>query len=115
MTDMNNCRVDTTFNINISNACEIYIPNIFSPNEDGINDEFRIYSDIPREVERLIIFDRWGNLVFGRRDFRTDDGGFYWNGKIGEENAPEGVYAYLIDFIGDRSIFRIVGDVTIKR
>jgi hypothetical protein len=59
--------------------CKIYIPNAISPNEDGINDQFRIFSSENNQasLEYIEIFDSWGNKIFSQRnvplvEFRFD-------------------------------------------
>jgi len=72
---------------------EIYIPNVFSPNDDGINDLFALSfgSDLQVTAMTGSIFDRWGNLVYG-----SDAIPFEWNGFFADEAMMPGVYAYLI-------------------
>lgn len=66
-----------------------YVPDAFSPNGDGQNDEFRIYG-APAGPFLLVIYDRWGRVVF-----RTEDVGQGWNGQIDGQPAQPGEYAYL--------------------
>jgi len=65
----------------------VFFPNVFTPNSDGINDFFKIYS-APGLIENveLTIFDRWGAVV---------SRGDRWDGKIKEEPAGAGVYIYV--------------------
>ncbi|MCB0634354.1 MAG: gliding motility-associated C-terminal domain-containing protein, partial [Lewinella sp.] len=57
---------------------EVYIPNAFSPNGDGINDEFRIYgSEQFVQVHALQIFDRWGTQIYQQTEGET----FGWDGR----------------------------------
>ncbi len=68
---------------------EIFIPNVFSPNNDLINDDFIVTSQNLASLE-LLIFNRWGNLMA-----TIDDPLDSWNGKTeGGNNATEGVYFY---------------------
>ncbi|MBL0008031.1 MAG: gliding motility-associated C-terminal domain-containing protein [Saprospiraceae bacterium] len=71
---------------------EIYIPNVFSPNDDGINDLFALSFLIGSAGHRddRFHFDRWGNLQYG------SDAPFEWNGFFADEAMMPGVYAYLI-------------------
>ncbi len=64
-----------------------FIANVFSPNGDNINDEVRLYTS-PGIVKVLkwIIFDRWGNAVFGKTNFDPADPSVVWNGY-----TPDGV------------------------
>ena len=69
-----------------------FIPNAFSPNGDGINDEFYGKGDHIKEFE-ISIFDRWGNLIFF-----TDDINKHWDGKAnyGLDIAQQDVYVYSV-------------------
>lgn len=76
-----------------------YIGNVFTPNGDGINDEIRINSagGIEKVVE-WIIFDRWGNAVFGETDFNPDDPQVFWNGRTSTGEFPNpGVFPYVLE------------------
>lgn len=72
-----------------------YVPNVFSPNGDGINDVFSGKGILITEYE-MRIFDRWGNMIFITKDLQIP-----WDGKAnyGSETAQEDVYIYVIDLI----------------
>ena len=72
---------------------KIYIPNIFSPNNDGINDEFEVYG-IFYELKSMEIFDRWGNLLF-----RSDSPTAKWDGRFQDKELGAGVYVYNIIYL----------------
>ncbi|PLX05333.1 MAG: hypothetical protein C0594_07815, partial [Marinilabiliales bacterium] len=75
--------------------CEYYeLPNIFTPNGDGINDIYKPGPYYFVEKVDMKIFNRWGQLVF-----RTDDPDINWDGRHQENNAPvtSGVYFYICD------------------
>ncbi|MES2593079.1 MAG: PKD domain-containing protein [Bacteroidota bacterium] len=87
-----NC-IDTAYQtIIIEPISSFYIPNAFSPNEDGINDTFTGQGMFVTKFE-MSIFDRWGNLIY-----RTDDINKPWNGKINNNNeiVKQDVYVYSI-------------------
>lgn len=67
--------------------CEnaIVIPNIFTPNDDGINDVFYIKSLQPNTA--MNIYNRWGSIVYSSTNYQNN-----WNG----ENNSEGVYYYIV-------------------
>ena len=69
----------------------LFIPNVFTPNGDGVNDEFTITADAEPCIDRVMIFDRWGRKVF-ETDQRTN----FWDGKMNGRTVPEGVYVYVI-------------------
>ncbi len=97
------------YTVAISNTCEtidfdynveykddersslIFIPNVFSPNGDGVNDEFRVY--VANEVQVLFfelnIFDRWGNHL---TSFQTTED--FWDGKLNNSFMNPGVFVY---------------------
>jgi len=66
----------------------IYIPNIFSPNGDNQNDQFRIRGEQIASIH-LIIYNRWGNLVFESNELNNG-----WDGTQNGQQCEEGVYAY---------------------
>jgi len=95
---------------------EIYIPNVFSPNDDGINDVFALSfgSDLQVTAMSGSIFDRWGNLVFSSEEIP-----FQWNGLFAEEQLMPGVYVYVIRcayLLGSEEKEEVFsGDVTLVR
>lgn len=74
----------------IEQSFKLFFPTAFSPNSDGLNDVFEPIGLFAEEYE-LIIFNRWGELVFASKDFNTA-----WDGTINERDAPEGVYVYKV-------------------
>lgn len=74
-----------------------FLPNIFTPNADGVNDFFKPIETIEGVSECLIsVFNRWGNLVF-----ESSLNGFAWDGTASNgENCNEGVYFYKISLKG---------------
>ena len=75
--------------------CEtcLYVPNIFSPNGDGINDIFQGFAGCEILAYDMKIFDRWGMLVY--RGNNPDEG---WNGEFRGKKVSQGTYVYLIEF-----------------
>ena len=83
----------------------LFIPNVFSPNEDGLHDTYVVKYEGGEET-MIKIFDRWGNLHFEATSFLDS-----WDGKSDGSDAPEGVYFYSI-VVGDRSY---EGELTLLR
>jgi gliding motility-associated-like protein len=111
----NNCgsSADTVFLIIIPDPEGYLLPNVFSPNGDGINDIFKADTGIPLTDFELTIFDRWGV-----RKFFTTDPFFTWGGLTegGGNPVPEGVYFITFrahDCAGDRVIRS--GNLTVVR
>lgn len=109
------CEMEQEIKVRFNNECTnsvFHLPNIFSPNGDGNNDEWRMYTNNPEEFISISIFDRYGNLVF-----HTDDIDETWKGKYKEQNVTTGVYVYKVRLICpyDRNDYYILGDVTVIR
>ncbi len=91
-------------------CCDVFVPNIFTPNSDGLNDRFMTYSNCEFPRYRFSVFNRWGALVFRTEDQRTG-----WDGYFKGESAQEGVYVWMLEYndgIDDRVLS---GDVTLIR
>lgn len=75
--------------------CKIYTPNAFSPNDDGINDEFRPLAGEGCSFTnfQLKIFDRNGSLVF-----QSNSSDEAWDGRFRNEPAPIAVYYYIFSY-----------------
>ena len=90
------------------------LPNIFSPNGDGNNDIFYLINSKEQDVliQSMLIYDRWGNLVYQRENFLASmDIG--WDGSFKGKELNPGVFIYMIQVIEDEKIVTLVGDVTI--
>jgi gliding motility-associated-like protein len=80
----------------ICEESRVRIPDAFTPNGDGHNDRFNILGI--GEVDHLVIYDRWGVKVFERNHFYTADPASGWDGTMGGQQEPSGVYAYFAQF-----------------
>ncbi len=81
-------------------ACDLlYIPTAFSPNGDGINDQFLLQSPLPLQIEVFQIFDRWGNQVYSRSGSFTLDETQGWDGTFRGKPLPVGPYIYYLKLI----------------
>lgn len=68
----------------------IYIPNVFTPNGDAVNDEFKVYGYIIKNV-RMMIFDQWGGKLYEANDQTRG-----WDGSYKGKAQPSGVYMYVL-------------------
>ena len=102
----------------VYDVCDaLYIPNAFTPDFDGVNDEFALYSDGDvKQVLQFEIYDRWGELVFSKNGIVQDLRDFSWDGTYKGQAAAAGVYVYFVDVIfRDDSVELFKGDVTLVR
>jgi gliding motility-associated-like protein len=97
VSDAAGCTKDTSVaiaeNIPVGGCNDIYIPNAFSPNNDGINDRFKIsLSSSFRDIS-VQVFGRWGNAVFAAKGNTI-----YWDGTLKGTRLPTGVYIYTLTY-----------------
>ena len=109
------CTRDTVFIIP-QNPCPVYIPNVFTPNNDGVNDVLHI--GIPDQfighVRAFRIYDRWGTLIHSQADLPVGD--IMWNGEANAIKQDPGVYIYVLEIEFDNGNIEILsGDVSIVR
>lgn len=102
--------VDSTMKVTITDAF-LEFPDVFTPNGDGVNDEFRPAYKSLKSYE-LTIYNRWG-----RRVYHSTNPSEGWNGKEGGSNAAEGTYMYVAEAFGyDKDIhMRRHGSLTLVR
>lgn len=74
----------------------VYAPDLFSPNGDGINDGFTIFGNDAeiKEITSLDIYDRWGEIVFSKQHFRPNIPEEGWNGFFKQNPCMNGVYVF---------------------
>ena len=96
VTDKNGCTAQKSINIEVITPSDVYLPSAFSPNQDGQNDIFQVHANAQniRKINRLNVYDRYGNLVFSRVDFLPNNPTNGWDGRFKGEEMPEGVYIY---------------------
>ena len=97
------------------NDCKVYIPNIFSPNQDGVNDLFAPSLQCPEtQLISFDIFNRWGEHVFASTHFANQ-----WDGTFNGERLPTGVYTWILHYtypqMGQAVQVTQSGDVTLIR
>lgn len=114
----NICGVSTDdIRVSYENCHNYYIPNTFSPNDDGINDLFTIYSDGDiTEVILFSVYDRWGNWLYSTKNQSPDSFFWGWDGSFHGKKMDSGVYVwYALIRFKDGSRIQKSGDVTLMR
>ena len=92
--DENGCEDEKCKIINIYNNTQSYIPNIFTVNNDGINDEFLpIVYGIQENTYELLIYDRWGKLMFSTNNYKQG-----WDGTHNGQIVTQDVYSYIVSY-----------------
>lgn len=91
-----------TDTISFKTFCEnsqVFIPNAFTPDGDGINDVLMVRGKGIAMVKHFRVFNRWGELVFERSNFPPNIPSFGWNGKVKGVEGPPDVYVYTAEVI----------------
>ena len=95
---------------------DVYIPTIFSPNNDGFNDDFMIFTKEATLISTFQVYDRWGNRVFITNNIETNNEAAGWDGKYKTKKLDPGVYTYFAELIFSQSDRRVVkGSITLMR
>ena len=84
----------SSFDINLTflpYACEIFIPNAFSPNNDGLNDIFKPSGNVT--LKSMQIYNRWGEILY-----ENSEGEFGWDGNYQKKLVHEGYYFFIIRY-----------------
>ncbi len=119
MTDQNGCMVSDEVFIEVNQDKDVFVPDAFTPNDDGHNDVFRIRSVLKSivRVAEFAVVDRWGEILFQAKDFQIGDAQGSWDGVLKNgQKAASGVYVWyaVIDFVdGERITYK--GDITLIR
>ena len=79
----------------ITQRCDTKVPNVFTPNGDGKNDTFEIFGIEGFRGSSLVVFDRWGTIVFEDKDYKNN-----WSGA----DNTDGVYFYIFTR-SDKEVF----------
>ena len=117
ITDINGCEYYLSAEVNLYSTLlgHLYIPNVFSPNNDGINDSWVISGGNDVWIEELMIFDRWGTMVYVTSDI---DLAFFhgWDGTFNAQQLNPAVFTYLGRLrSADGQVMQVKGDVTLVR
>ncbi|GEM_PF-4097363 len=89
---------------------EIFAPNTFTPNGDGINDTFTLFgSNVFTQIEHLTIISRWGGTAWEGQNLPLNDPSLGWDGTINGQPAPTGVYVWMA------KVKRIDGHTLLKK
>ncbi len=116
-TSADNCTTTDSIRINVLKVYDVYAPNVFSPNSDGINDSFYLFGGPEvQAISSFRIFSRWGDLIYEQPTMVPNDGQFGWDGTWNGSDLTSGVFIWIADitFIDGVSLV-YSGDVTILK
>jgi gliding motility-associated-like protein len=104
-----------TINV-ICNDNNIFIPNTFSPNSDGVNDQFYTRGKGLFTIKTMRVFNRWGELMMERKECQPNDPSCGWDGTYKGAKASSDVYVYVIEVLCENAnLMQMKGNVTLIR
>ncbi len=100
----------------ICNAESVFLPNTFTPNGDGMNDTWYPRGGGIRQVKYLKVFNRWGQAIFERSNFNTEDRSAGWDGSYKGQPLPGDVFVFTMAVTCDNGqVIESKGNVMIVR
>ena len=116
--DIFGCVNETSTFVLVNRRVEVFIPNAFSPDGDGYNDQLTIFADQAqvKQILHLEIFSRWGDRVFSLSDFPPNDERFSWDGKFQGQPLPTGMYVYSAQIqLVDDTVVPLQGEILLTK
>lgn len=108
--DAYGCENEASMEIHTVPCCELYFPTAFTPNGDGINDQFGAITQSNAQLKSFRILNRWGQTVFQTNDILQK-----WDGTMNGEPQDIGTYFYLIEYRCENRDQHMEGEVTLIR
>jgi gliding motility-associated-like protein len=110
VTNADGCADTITITVIVEEETTLYVPNAFTPNASGVNDQFFAYGTKVNEFE-LLVFDRWGMLIFQSNDINKG-----WDGTLKGNPCQQDVYVWKITYNDQRNKrHRMIGHVSLIR
>ena len=115
VTDANGCiNTDDITIIVVCNDKNVFIPNTFSPNNDGVNDVFYPRGTGLFSIQSMRVFNRWGEMVFQKINLFPNDPSAGWDGRYNGKVLNSDVYTYIIEIICENSqVLTYKGNITL--
>jgi gliding motility-associated-like protein len=100
----------------ICNNESVFVPNTFTPNNDGVNDVWYPRGSGIKSIRFIRVFNRWGQLIFERLNFNADDRSAGWDGTFKGQPLPADVYVYSLGMVCDNNqVVETRGNVMVVR
>lgn len=117
MVDKDGCRDTDNITVFVEKKRPVYVPNAFSPNDDGYNDYFGVFGGASvARVRSFLVFNRWGETMYQYFNFQPNDPAIGWDGRHKGEFLNPGVFTWFAEIeFTDGSVEIYQGDVTLMR
>jgi gliding motility-associated-like protein len=115
--DTNGCRASDQVTIFLDIERPVFIPNAFTPNNDGNNDRITVFaSPIVKQVRQFSIYDRWGEKVFESKNFPPSNENYGWDGSFKGKSCNPQIFVYYteVEFI-DGELMQFKGEINLIR
>lgn len=112
------CRAEAYTLLIVDRRISVYVPNVFSPNGDGKNDELMIFAKETniRIIKSFQIFNRWGGHLFSAENFPANDPTYAWDGTFEGKELNSAVFTWFAEVeLQDGNVVQLTGDVTLMR
>lgn len=115
--DTSGCTATDAILVTLDKNRNVFIPNVFTPNGDGRNDEFYVYAGTGVvNIKTFMIYDRWGAKLYEATNIQPNDASVGWDGTFRGQNMQAGVYVFYIEIeFADGIKFPYKGDLTLIR
>lgn len=109
--DENGCGLSSTFSIQLLEKTAIYVPNVFSPNGDMVNDKWTVFASPGLIIKSCSIFNNQGQRVFF-----SDSSNPEWDGTFLGQALNPNVFVYIIEYENNKGFMnKLVGDITLVK
>ena len=114
--DPNLCSVTMSASLNVITQRDVFVPNVFSPNDDGSNDFVTVWGQQGIKVHKFEVFSRWGELVYRNTEFDANVPEEGWDGTFAGDKLQPGVFVYHAQIEYPDGYEEIIkGDITLIR
>lgn len=116
--DSKGCEDSDVITVIVAKDFNVFVPTVFSPNGDGINDQLMIFAnnDAVEIIEEFRIFDRWGAVQYEAFDFAPNDPNIGWDGSFDGKPKNPAVFVYYANVLfKDGEKITVEGDFTLLR
>ena len=104
VTNKGGCTASDQLTVNVlCNGANMFIPNTFSPNGDGMNDLFYPRGSGIFTIKNIKIFSRWGEIIFEKNNFNANDASKAWDGTFKGKKLNSDVFVYMVEVVCDNN------------
>jgi len=109
------CKATDELTVNVlCNGANMFVPNTFSPNQDGVNDLFYPRGSGIFTIKRFKVFSRWGEVIFEQNNFNANDPSKGWDGTFKGKKLDPDVFIYTVDVMCDNyTVLSFKGNVAL--